>query len=331
MAKQTFTTGQVLTAAQMTSLQATSMGGGSPSVKTTSYVLVAADAGTVIQMNSASSTTITVNTSLFSAGDSVQIQNIGAGTTTITAGTATVNSAGSLAVSQYDGGFLYFSSASSAIWFDYTQPGTTSPLTTKGDLYTRTSSADSRLAVGANGTTLVADSAEATGLKWATASSGALTYVGGATFSASSAVNVNDVFSSTYNNYVVYTYYTSTASTDIDYRLRVSGADNTTSNYTTQRTNINGSTVTTNRFTVAQWTNYTSTSTGNYVKLEIFAPFQSQITGAQMSLTGNVGTAIEGTTSFHSFNLTTSFTGFSIVPSSGTITGLVKVYGLANS
>lgn len=171
MAKQTFTTGQVLTAAQMTSLQETAMGGGSPSTKTASYVLVAADAGTVIQMNSASATTITVNTSLFSAGDSVQIQNIGAGTTTITAGTATVNSAGSLAVTQYDGGFLYFSSASSAIWFDYTQPGTTSPLTTKGDLYTRTSSADARLGVGTNGQTLVADSAEATGLKWATPSS----------------------------------------------------------------------------------------------------------------------------------------------------------------
>jgi hypothetical protein len=121
MAKQTFTTGQVLTAAQMTSLQQTAMGGGSPSTKTASYVLVAADAGTVIQMNNAGATTITVNTSLFAAGDSVQIQNIGAGTTTITAGTATVNTAGSLAVTQYDGGILYFSSASSAIWFDYTQ------------------------------------------------------------------------------------------------------------------------------------------------------------------------------------------------------------------
>ena len=84
MAKQTFTTGQVLTAAQMTSLQQTAMGGGSPSTKTASYVLVAADAGTVIQMNSASSTTITVNTALFAAGDSVQIQNIGSGTSTIT-------------------------------------------------------------------------------------------------------------------------------------------------------------------------------------------------------------------------------------------------------
>jgi hypothetical protein len=119
MAKQTFTTGQVLTAAQMTSLQQTAMGGGSPSVKTASYVLVAADAGTVIQVNSTSATTITVNTALFSAGDSVQIQNINTGVVTITAGTATVNSAGSLALSQWEGGFLYFTSASASIFFDF--------------------------------------------------------------------------------------------------------------------------------------------------------------------------------------------------------------------
>jgi len=121
MAKQTFTTGQVLTAAQMTSLQQTAMGGGSTTAKTTSYTLVAADAGTVVQMNSASATTITVNTSLFAAGDTVQIQNVGAGVCTVTAGTATVNTAGSLALSQYEGGQLYFTAASAALFFDTVQ------------------------------------------------------------------------------------------------------------------------------------------------------------------------------------------------------------------
>ena len=123
MTKQTFTTGQVLTAAQMTSLQQTAMGGGSTTAKTASYTLVAADAGTVVQMNSASATTITVNTALFAAGDTVQIQNIGAGICTVTAGTATVSTAGSLALSQYENGQLYFNTTSAALFFDVLQSG----------------------------------------------------------------------------------------------------------------------------------------------------------------------------------------------------------------
>lgn len=129
MAKQTFTTGQVLTAAQMTSLQQTAMGGGAAVTKTASYVLVAADAGTTIQMNSASATTITVNTALFAAGDVVFIQNIGAGICTVTAGTATVTTAGSLALSQWEGGQLYFTSTSASIFFDYIQASSAAALT----------------------------------------------------------------------------------------------------------------------------------------------------------------------------------------------------------
>jgi hypothetical protein len=123
MAKQTFTTGQVLTAAQMTSLQQTAMGGGAATAKTASYVLTAADAGTTIIMNSGSATTITVNTALFSAGDTVFIVNQGAGVCTITAGTATVTTAGSLAMGANETGELYFLSTSAAIFSEYTQAG----------------------------------------------------------------------------------------------------------------------------------------------------------------------------------------------------------------
>jgi hypothetical protein len=171
MAKQTFTTGQVLTAAQMTSLQQTAMGGGSATAKTASYVLVAADAGTTVAMNAAGSTTITVNTGLFAAGDTVFIQNLGAGACTVTAGTATVATAGSLILPQNDAGILYFTATGASIFYDYIQAGAVSPLTTKGDVYTFSTS-DARLGVGANNTVLTADSAEATGLKWAAAAGG---------------------------------------------------------------------------------------------------------------------------------------------------------------
>ena len=122
MAKQTFTTGQVLSAAQMTSLQQTAMLGGSATAKTASYVLLAADAGTTVAMSNAGATTITVNTALFAAGDIVTIQNLGAGVCTITAGTATVNTSGSLVLAQYQGGVLYFTSTSAAIFFQFATP-----------------------------------------------------------------------------------------------------------------------------------------------------------------------------------------------------------------
>ena len=116
MAKQTFTTGQVLTAAQMNSLQANDYNW-TVDTKTDSYVLVAGDAGKRIVMNAATAKTITVNTSIFTAGDTVWIHNINTGTCTVTAGTATVNTAGSLALAQWEGGALYFTSASTAIFF----------------------------------------------------------------------------------------------------------------------------------------------------------------------------------------------------------------------
>jgi len=68
-------------------------------------------------MNSASATTITVNTSLFSAGDTLILQNISTGVCTVTAGTATVSTAGSLAIPQNGSGILYFTSAGVSIFY----------------------------------------------------------------------------------------------------------------------------------------------------------------------------------------------------------------------
>ncbi len=116
MAITTFTAAQILTAAQMNAVQSNDYNQ-TVSTKSASYTLVAADKGTRLVMNSASATTITVNTSLFSAGDTVVLQNIGAGVSTVTAGTATVSSAGPLAIPQYGSGTLYFTSAGVSIYF----------------------------------------------------------------------------------------------------------------------------------------------------------------------------------------------------------------------
>jgi hypothetical protein len=206
MAKQTFTTGQVLLASQLTALQQTAMLGGSAQAKTASYVLVAADAGDAITMSNASPTTITVNTGLFAAGDIVTIINLGAGTCTITAGTATVATSGSLVLATNQGGVLRFTSTTAAIFFQFATPasgdiegvtagtgisggGTSGTVTitnsmateiaAKADLIVGTGAATfDNLTVGANGTVLTADSTVSpTGLKWA-APAGGSTYVG---------------------------------------------------------------------------------------------------------------------------------------------------------
>ena len=184
MSKQTFTTGQVLTAAQMTSLQQTAMGGGSTTAKTAGYVLVAADAGTVVQMNSASATTITVNQSLFAAGDTVQIQNVGSGVCTVTAGSATVSTSATLALKQYDAGTLYFNTTSAAFFFAVdAADGMANVLTTTGDIiYSSSGTTAARLGIGSSAQVLTV----ASGIpSWATPASGT-TLVGCAVYSASS-------------------------------------------------------------------------------------------------------------------------------------------------
>jgi len=199
MAKQTFTTGQVLTAAQMTSLQQTAMGGGSTTAKTVSYVLVAADAGTVVQMNSASATTITVNTALFAAGDTVQIQNVGSGVCTVTAGTATVSTSATLALKQYDAGSLYFNTTSAAIFFAVdAADGMNNPMTTTGDIiYSSSGSTPARLGIGTTGQVLNV----ASGLPaWATPSSGGMTQLATGSLAGVSSVTTSTISLSGYVN-----------------------------------------------------------------------------------------------------------------------------------
>jgi len=158
MALQTFTAGQILTAAQQNALQANDYNW-TVSNKTASYTLTAADKGTRVVMSNAGATTITVKTGLFSAGDTLFIQNIGAGTCTITAGTATVTTASSLALAQWGGGTLYFTSASAAMFFSQQAAtyglatgGTSSSITVSGVNYTMLAfTADATMTVSRSG------------------------------------------------------------------------------------------------------------------------------------------------------------------------------------
>ena len=69
------------------------------------------------------------------------------------------------------------------------------------------------------------------------------------------------------------------------------------------------------------------TGVSNLFVLEILNPFQTQNTGG-FGLRGD-GTAgnAEFSILYYGINVTTSYTGFSLFPSSGTMSGSVSVYG----
>ena len=150
------------------------------------------------------------------------------------------------------------------------------------------------------------------------------------TFTAQASVSLNNVFSATYSNYFVSFNVTASSATVLRSRLRVSGADNTGSNY------ANGSIYVGvyNSQTLASVNNVTATyltlgSTSSTVgiggTITYIAPFVTQYTKATAQ---NVGQFLENVGCV--FNATTSFDGFSIFPDSGTITGTIRVYGLRN-
>lgn len=121
MATQDFTAGQVLTAAQMDTLQ-TNDYNWTKTTKTANYTLVAADKGTTIFCDSATPFTITLPPSVFADGDEINIYNINAGLVTVTpAAGATMfksgNTANTLAtVRQYAGGVVRWTAATRAAW-----------------------------------------------------------------------------------------------------------------------------------------------------------------------------------------------------------------------
>jgi hypothetical protein len=216
--------------------------------------------------------------------------------------------------------------------FTWVTPTDQTPLTTKGDLFTF-STVDARLGVGTNGQTLVADSTAATGLKWATASSGALTLITTNTFSAQSSVSINNVFSSTYDNYrLLFTF--DSASTNATYnsiRLRASGSDTSTNYKTFRNYGYTGTLASGDLDPVGtdEWfisDNGTSFNGAGVVDMTMYSPNRAKYSVATVHSAYNWGSYTNATVSEWQTD-STQFDGFTLLVNSGTITGNVSIYG----
>ena len=170
---------------------------------------------------------------------------------------------------------------------------------------------------------------------------GGLVLVKSQSFTTSGTVNVDSVFSSTYNNYKVITNITAVSTTmDVFMRMRVGGADNAASNYGKAgwfiSLNAAYSALDTNPgITATSWLmcdDITSANTNISIGGDFYLPFSTCATYGTWN-TAYIGspstTATWNGTLWHSTS--TSFDGFSLYTSTGTITGTVRVYGYRNS
>jgi hypothetical protein len=167
-----------------------------------------------------------------------------------------------------------------------------------------------------------------------TGGSSSVSINGTVSFSGVSSISLNDIFISNYDNYLIqWNNLTSSAATWISFRLRVSGTDETGSNYFQEQLNANGTTVTGFRSSSASsWveTILISTTYQNPSFLNLFNPFANKVTSAINTGGADVaGSSVAVQSWSRGLNTTTSYTGFTFFPTTGgsNITGSVSVYG----
>jgi hypothetical protein len=154
-------------------------------------------------------------------------------------------------------------------------------------------------------------------------------------FSNVASQSVNDVFSATFRNYKIVCNAVNSADSVIKLRLRISGTDNTSSNYWWS-THYNSSTtgtvsgnVSSGAATSFDLFDIGTVDGGSNSVVDFYNPFLTKRTG----LSG-INTYVPNSDNINytvvrsgATTVSTSYTGFTIFPSSGTMTGSVSVYG----
>lgn len=153
---------------------------------------------------------------------------------------------------------------------------------------------------------------------------------GSVTFTSATSLSLNGVFTSAYDNYMISIRFTNaTGTTTLQYRLRASGTDNSTTNsYVTQELTADSTSVLGGRYTanLAYFgTAYATQRSG--LNMNVYGPFLTQPTASRSVTVGDYLSAYSYDAA-HTHNQSTSYDGLTVLLSAGSITGLVSVYGL---
>lgn len=168
----------------------------------------------------------------------------------------------------------------------------------------------------------------------AAATNQGLTLISTTSFSGVSSQSFNNVFSATYTNYTIRSYFSAFSAADEfgQLRFRNAGADNSTANYDLERLRQESTTVSGARTTGATSLNCfdfgSASGTRNQTIIDIIGPFAAAPTvvfthDVYVSPVPSVKQGIRTGLQTQS----TSFDGFTIFPASGTMTGTISVYG----
>ena len=168
------------------------------------------------------------------------------------------------------------------------------------------------------------------------ATQGGLVLLNTTTFSAQSSVAIDNVFTSAYQNYVIYfNCLQNTANGSHTFKYRASGVDSSSAFYQGGTFNYyNSATVSSYRTNGA-----TACDCGGGVvgyddtqfRLDVIAPNLStmrtrhNLQGLEVNATAIGGYVASGT-----INATTAFDGIKIISSAGTMTGTIRTYGVRN-
>ncbi len=150
-------------------------------------------------------------------------------------------------------------------------------------------------------------------------------------FSAVTSLSLNGVFTATYDNYMIVVRFVASTGINPNLRLRVGGVDNSTaSSYVWEQLQAGGGVVTANRTTTTSIPiGLIGTAQRAGGTTYVFGPAIAQPTAFRTVGASNIDNA-----EFYDYsgthNQSTSYDGFSIIPSSGNMTGLLTVFGFNN-